>query len=504
MSKKDKKRIEELEKTVSNLIRMHVNLRDNYILHSIEQDKLKAFPSGTIPSEKEQSKTEQPDPILNEETRKRCVMAGRNWGKSICFFPSLMEKDFAETEQSQPEKEQGKTEQPQQSEVQKEQELMEELNKELAKFASLEAFNADRKNRFLPPVGKLEFHKMKSAIECTFAIAKMVRPELFDQIDQIKIPKEGQGETEQIEPKFSNESIIPKFPDGAKVHYFGTSGREDFTTLHHIVLRYKDIFDAQLSIKGLTNLELIKQVDKMAVLFRNELHELMQSETNKGKEGRGETKQSQPENHRKNLGEPILNKPQSKEEKRANRINAALKMAVEDLYKHLNFTLQNFGKDRAKQVEMLQSYCDHFKQDLSDFRRKVLSVSELGGVKENEAILPAPEEKEADENTANLGKPDGSELHKSDSKDLGGADVADSPTRAGFIIINCSHSRLRENLGNVLYFESVKDKFISTTKDKKRAKIFKTNADAYEQIQQLLTIRTDDFLIEDLSINACL
>lgn len=273
MSKKDKKRIKELEKTTSNLIRMHVNLRDNYIQRCIEQDKLTAFQAGTIPSEKEQEKAEQ----------------------------------------------------PQQSEAKKERELMGKVNAELAKFASLEVFNADRKNFFLPPIGKLEFDKMKAAIECTIAIAKMVRPDYFDQIDQIKIPQ-----TEQDKPE-----------------------------------------------------------------------------------------QSQPENHRENLGEPVLNKPEQfkkgqfdaekldaslsklaslplkseqelAEAKRTNRINAALKLLVDDLAKHLNFTLENFGKDRAKQIEMLQIYCDNFKEDLADFRRKVLSVSKMVEAKQDNPKKDTP------------------------------------------------------------------------------------------------------------------
>ena len=275
MSKKDKKRIKELEKTTSNLIRMHVNLRDNYIQRCIEQDKLTAFQAGTIPSEKEQEKTEQPQPSMTA----------------------------------------------------KEQELMAQFNKELAKFASLEVFNADRKNFFLPPIGKLEFDKMKAAIECTIAIAKMVRPDYFDQIDQIKIPQIEQDKPEQSQPENHRENL------GEPV----LNKPEQFK---------KGQFDAE---------KLDANLSKLAEL-------------------------------------PLKSEQELAEAKRANRINAALKDAVDDLAKHLNFTLENYGKDRAKQVEMLQAYCDHFKEDLSDFRRKVLSVSELVGAKQDE---PKQEQKQA-------------------------------------------------------------------------------------------------------------
>lgn len=64
-------------------------------------------------------------------------------------------------------------------------------------------------------------------------------------------------------------------------------------------------------------------------------------------------------------------------EKRTEYINLALKKLVDDLTRHHNFILNDYSRDRAKQVEMLQIYCDNFKDDLADFRRKVLSVSEL-------------------------------------------------------------------------------------------------------------------------------
>jgi len=297
MSKKGQKKIKELERNsriLSDKVRtLQINLE--LLFKDVKQEQARAdiaisqrfevlnmhfdkFRAGTIPSEKQQEKP-------------------TDYGANRCGI-------FCHHELP-------KTEQPQQSEAEKEQEspkfstpemkmiereAMAELNTELAKFASLEAFNADRINKFLPPVGKLEFHKMKAAIECTIAIAKMVRPDYFDQIDQIKIPKEGQEKPEQ----------------------------------------------------------------------------------------------SQPENLRENLGEPVLNKPNENRINRINCINAALKLLVDDLAKHLNFTLENYGKDRAKQVEMLQAYCDHFKQDLCDFRRKVLSSSELGWAKKDEPKQDSP------------------------------------------------------------------------------------------------------------------
>ena len=314
MSKKDKKRIAELERQQSILLAtMRVLRKDfNTLSLSIVYDKIDAmraansFQAGTIPSEKEQEKTEQ----------------------------------------------------PQQSEAEKERELMGKVNAELGKFATLEAFNADRIKKFLPPVGKLEFHKMKAAIECTIAIAKMVRPDYFDQIDQIKIPQVEQDKPEQSQPENHRENL------GEPV----LNKPEQFK---------KGQFDAE---------KLDASLSKLASL-------------------------------------PLKSEQELAEAKRANRINAALKDAVDDLAKHLNFTLENFGKDRAKQVEMLQAYCDHFKDDLADFRRKVLSVSELVEPKQDETTPPAPEQKEAEKS--------GSEL--------GGTDGADSPTRANYcyiIIVN--------------------------------------------------------------------
>lgn len=402
MSKKDKKRIAKLEQqqailavrlatskaNFNQLVYSDYDLYNRYRaaqglpelsqsgFEQIKPDYI--FQAGTIPSGKEQEKTEQPDPILNEKMRENTVCAGRSWGKFVSFE---VDEEYIKTALSRLEKEQGKTEQPQQSEAQKEQELMGQLNKELAKFASLEAFNADRKNFFLPPIDKLEFDKKKAAFDYALAAAKVLRPQWYDKIDQIKIPKEEQGETDKIEPKFSNESITPKFPDGAKVHYFGTSGREDFTTLHHIVLRYKDIFDAQLSIKGLTNLELIKQVDKMAVLFRNELHELMQSETNKGKEGQGKTEQPKPENHRENLGEPVLNKPNLPK----STLNKIVLSRIEEMEKWLG-EREHSTNEIAKYIQVC---VDNLQLELADFRRKLL---DLGAVEQSKV-----EQKEAEQ-----------------------------------------------------------------------------------------------------------
>jgi len=57
---------------------------------------------------------------------------------------------------------------------------------------------------------------------------------------------------------------------------------------------------------------------------------------------------------------------------RENRIKIALENLVDDLKKHLNFTLSNDGYDRTHQIEMLQIYCDHFKQDADNLRRSIL------------------------------------------------------------------------------------------------------------------------------------
>jgi hypothetical protein len=161
MSKKDRKRIAELERQQSILcakIRVmreqQVTLRDNFILHLLKEHS-PIFEQGSIPqSEPKQGKAEQEKP--------------------------------AQTEPATPEKEQ---------------ELLAQLNAELAKFASLEAFNAERKNRSLPPVDKLEFDKAKSCFDYALAAAKVLRPQWYDKINQIKVPVSEQTEAEQKQPK---------------------------------------------------------------------------------------------------------------------------------------------------------------------------------------------------------------------------------------------------------------------------------------------------------------
>ena len=337
MSKKDKKRIAELERQQSILLAtMRVLRKDfNTLSLSIVHDKIEAaraansFQAGTIPSEKEQ---ENPT----------------DYGANRCGI-------FCHHELP-------KTEQAQQSEAEKERELMGKVNAELAKFASLEVFNADRKNFFLPPIGKLEFDKMKAAIECTIAIAKMVRPDYFDQIDQIKIPQTEQDKPEQSQPEKSSENLdkpVLNKPNQFKKGQFRTINPEE---------REENIAKEDWeSRKQISAEQLDASLSKLASL-------------------------------------PLKSEQELAEAKRTEYINLALKKLVDELTKHHNFILNDYAKDRAKQIEMLQIYCDNFKEDLADFRRKVLSVSELVEAKQSEPILPAPEQKEAEKSGSELGE----------------------------------------------------------------------------------------------------
>lgn len=432
MSKKDKKRIAQLEKTVSNLIRMHVNLRDNYIQRCIEQDKLKAFQAGTISSEKEQPKTEHSDQSQAEKLRQNCVMFGRNWGKSSLHTSlNFLEKAMAEKGQEKPAP-------PEQSEAEKEQEspkfstpemkmvereLMVELHAKLAKFASLEAFNTERANRGLPAIDKLEFDKAKSVFDYALAAAKVLRPQWYDKINQIKIP-----ETEQAQPEHC-EAILDDLGYGKTKYDQIKTAQSEQEKPEQIQPENRR---ENLGEPVLNNAAQFKKgLPKPAQINRISPEEC---EENIAKEDWESRKQISAEQLSASLSKlaslPLKSEQELAEAKRTNAINATLKMLVEDLAKHLNFTLENYGKDRAKQVEMLQGYCDHFKEDLSDFRRKVLSVSELVGAeqeypymcsgeaairnamlnwaeqdnpKQAAPILPAPEQKEAEQDGSELG-----------------------------------------------------------------------------------------------------
>jgi hypothetical protein len=200
MSKKDKKRIAELERQQSILsakIRVmreqQVTLRDNFILHLLEEHS-QIFEQGSIP----QSEPKQPEAAKDSPTMDGATFGKLERGESVLPQSILNKPKF---NKANFDKLRGgvfcnNTKMPDPIMTEKEQELLAKLNAELAKFSSLEAFNADRKNFFLPPVGKLEFDKMKAAIECTIAIAKMVRPDYFDQINQIKVPVSEQPKAE--------------------------------------------------------------------------------------------------------------------------------------------------------------------------------------------------------------------------------------------------------------------------------------------------------------------
>jgi hypothetical protein len=152
----------------------------------------------------QQSEPKQPETAKDSPTRDGETQGKIDWdnAKMRCsFFSKSTCEGYCGGENVLPKPEQEKPAQAEPITPEKEQEFLAKINKELAKFASLEVFNADRKNFFLPPVGKLEFDKMKAAIECTVAIAKMVRPDYFDKINQIKVPTSEQPKAEQNQPE---------------------------------------------------------------------------------------------------------------------------------------------------------------------------------------------------------------------------------------------------------------------------------------------------------------
>lgn len=513
MSKKDKKRIAKLEQqqailavrlatskaNFNQLVYSDYDLYNRYRaaqglpelsqsgFEQIKPDYI--FKVGTIPSGKEQGKTEQPDPILNEETRKRCVMAGRNWGKFICFIPSLMEKDFAETEQSQPEKEQGKTEQPQQAEAQKEQELMGQLNKELAKFASIEAFNADRKNFFLPPIDKLEFDKKKAAFDYALAAAKVLRPQWYDQIDQIKIPKEGQGETEQPKPENHRENLgepILNKPNLPK------------STLNKIVLSRIEEIKKWLGEREHSTNEIAKYIQVCVDNLQLDLADFRRKVLDLGAVEQSKVEQKE--------AEQIETEPTETANASAGKDGWAYAILASDekdkprLYVS-KYAVWNGNEmkpvNHAWRIETTPNKAEAFQcNNLEIARHEIENMKLHGADKGNQfgACNLRPVLICTDENAADLDKPDGSELHKSDSKDLGGADGADSPTRAGYsyiVIVNHKQGGVPLYL---LDFEQtscdgVPDMSIETTYTKQRAYKF----DHIKQAQNFidLTIECD-------------
>jgi hypothetical protein len=200
MSKKDKKRIAELERQQS-ILAAKVRIMQYYIgqLYAAKEQPA-AFQSGTISSEPKQPETAADSPTRDGAIYDKTKCVAYEQGEQV-----LNKSTFDWLKQTRPKQDKSEQEKPRKFpstpemkkiEQELEQELLAQLNAELAKFASLEAFNADRKNFFLPPVGKLEFDKMKAAIECTIAIAKMVRPDYFDKINQIKVPTSEQPEAE--------------------------------------------------------------------------------------------------------------------------------------------------------------------------------------------------------------------------------------------------------------------------------------------------------------------
>jgi hypothetical protein len=160
---------------------------------------------------------QQSEPKQHETAKDSPTQGGAIYDKTKCAAYEkgeevLNKSTFDWLKHAKPAPKQARQNKPAKTEPQmteKEQELLGKLNNELAKFTSLDAFNADRKNFFLPPVGKPEFDKMKAAIECTIAIAKMVRPDYFDKISQIKVPT---SEQPKAEPKQGSDGAdSPKF-----------------------------------------------------------------------------------------------------------------------------------------------------------------------------------------------------------------------------------------------------------------------------------------------------
>lgn len=312
MSKKDKKRIKELEKTVSNLIRMHVNLRDNYIQRCIEQDKISPFQAGTIPSEKEQEKAEQ-------------------------------------------------------SEAEKEQELMAQLNKELAKFATLEAFNTERANRGLPAIDKLEFDKAKSVFDYALAAAKVLRPQWYDKINQIKIPQIEQDKSEQSQPEKGSENL------GEPV----LNKPEQFK---------KGQFDAE---------KLDANLSKLADLPLKSEQELAEG-----------------------------NKPNPRKVA-LNKLVLFRLEAIEKLLSDVDLGICNQCLYMQSQAAILQSELQDFRRKVLDLgaaepskvEQKEAVQDEPKQAEESEPTLPAPEQKEADKSGSELSGTDGADSPKKNIQD---------------------------------------------------------------------------------------
>lgn len=242
MSKKQRKRIAELEQDSRTLSGKILNLQRNFelLFKDVKQEQARAdiavsqrfealnthfgiFKAGTIPSETANDSLARDGAKLDFE-QVDFVRLGRNWGKSGDGMSKSMFEGQDKTKcagcqnienvlnkstldklkQNEPKQDKTEQEKPAQTEPitpEKEQELMAQLNAELAKFASLEAFNAERKNKSLPPVDKLEFDKAKSCFDYALAAAKLLRPQWYDRINQIKIPKSEQPETEPKQDK---------------------------------------------------------------------------------------------------------------------------------------------------------------------------------------------------------------------------------------------------------------------------------------------------------------
>jgi hypothetical protein len=237
MSKKDKKRIKELAQDSRILSGKIRNLQHNFelLFKDVKQEQARAdiavsqrfealnmhfgiFKAGTIPSQTAKDSPTRDGAKLDNSEEVCFVRLGRNWGKSGL---GMLKSMFEGQDKCEPKQDRTEHEKPAQTEPitpEKEQAILAKLNAELAKFASLEVFNADRKNFFLPPVGKLEFDKMKAAIECTIAIAKMVRPDYFDQISQIKVPVSEQPEAEPKQGSDGADSPKKSDTDQPEIH----------------------------------------------------------------------------------------------------------------------------------------------------------------------------------------------------------------------------------------------------------------------------------------------
>jgi hypothetical protein len=314
MSKKDKKRIAELERQQS-ILAAKVRVLAHYFSQVLAAKEQPQFEHGSVPqSEPKQGETAKDSPTRDCANQSKIDWANAKMRNSFFNKPKcagfcegenvLNKSTFDWLKQPKP-----APAQPEPAMTEKEQELLGKLNAELAKFASLEVFNADRKNFFLPPVGKLEFDKMKAAIECSIAIAKMVRPDYFDQINQIKVPASEQPEAEQKQPEIHppnpqkaalNKIFLHRFKEAEKLLANPNFGVGELSFFIDDWAKELQLVLADFRRKHLD----LGEVEPCKVDLRNsELGEVEPKETVQGKEKQPQTDHTSPEKDGEKLGE---------------------------------------------------------------------------------------------------------------------------------------------------------------------------------------------------------